>query len=260
MQSRSHMKLRSILFSLACLFASHAFAQGSNPLEGNPGAARAGGALFRAQCATCHGADGKGISTISAPDLTLIWNEGGRSDGEVFNIIRDGITGTIMPPHPYNDTQTWMLVTYLRSIGVRGVANLPPGDGRRGRQIFNDNCSRCHRVGTMGSSLGPNLSSLLSRRSLEYIETAVRDPNNFIVPGYRTARVTLTNNERYEGVLMNEDAFSIQLIDSEQRLRAFSKGDVSRFDKPQQSLMPVFPEPALRRQALMDILHFIQNP
>ncbi|MEQ8953523.1 MAG: c-type cytochrome, partial [Gammaproteobacteria bacterium] len=73
---------------LAAVLASPAQAQDINPFEGDFGAARAGAALFRAQCATCHGADGKGISTISAPDLTLIWSAGGRSDGEVFSIIR----------------------------------------------------------------------------------------------------------------------------------------------------------------------------
>ncbi|MEQ8956026.1 MAG: c-type cytochrome, partial [Gammaproteobacteria bacterium] len=173
--------------------------------------------------------------------------------------IRNGVSGTIMPPHSYTDTQTWMLVTYLRSIAVRGVDELPPGDDGRGRQVFMDNCARCHRVGSRGNSLGPNLSDLLSRRSLEYIESSVRDPGCFIVPGYSMVRVVLPNNTRYEGVLMNEDAFSIQLIDSGQSLRAFRKRELDRFDKLQQSLMPPFPEPALRRQALIDILHFIQQ-
>ena len=44
-----------------------------NPLEGDPRAARAGGSIFRAQCATCHGADAKGIDSIDAPDLTLVY-------------------------------------------------------------------------------------------------------------------------------------------------------------------------------------------
>ena len=252
---------RLLLAGLAiCFVAINARAQSINPLEGDMAAARAGGALFRAQCATCHGADGKGISTISAPDLTLVWSQGGRSDNDVFNIIRNGVSGTIMPPHSYNDTQTWMLVTFLRSIGVRGAGTLPPGDGRLGRQAFNDNCARCHRVGNLGGSLGPNLSNLLTRRSLEYIETSVRDPDSFIVPGYHTVRVRLANNESYEGVLMNEDAFSVQMIDSNQQLQSFQKNELVAFDKPPRSLMPAFPEPALRLQILMDILHFIQNP
>ena len=87
-----------------------------NPLDRDPRAARIGGSIFRAQCATCHGADAKGIDSIDAPDLTQIYVNSEASDSSVFNIIRNGVSGSIMPAHTFPDTEIWMLVSYLRTV------------------------------------------------------------------------------------------------------------------------------------------------
>ena len=91
-------------FVVLMILAVTAHSQGINPLESDPRAARLGGSIFRAQCATCHGADAKGISTLDAPDLTMSWVERQLSEEEVFQAIREGIPGSIMPPHSFNDT------------------------------------------------------------------------------------------------------------------------------------------------------------
>ena len=93
------------LVNFALINASLVSAQTVNPLEGNARAAFAGAALFRAQCATCHGADAKGISSIDAPDLTLMWSQRQLSAQDVFDTIRNGIQGSIMPPHDFTDTE-----------------------------------------------------------------------------------------------------------------------------------------------------------
>ena len=104
----------------AFLIASTAYAQQTNPLASDPRAAQAGGVIFSGQCATCHGADAKGLSSIDAPDLTLMWTQPGMSEDLVFTRIQAGVPGSIMPPHNYPDTEIWMLVSYLRSVAVTG--------------------------------------------------------------------------------------------------------------------------------------------
>ena len=42
------------------------------------------------------------------------------------------------------------------------------------------------------------------------------------------------------GVLLNEDSYSIQLLDMAGRLRSFMKSDVEEIERPQASLMPSF--------------------
>ena len=147
------------------LLVVNAYAQTLNPLEADPRAARAGGSIFRAQCATCHGADAKGISTIDAPDLTMMWSQRQLSEEGVFQIIRDGISGSIMPPHSFPDTEIWMLVSFLQSVAEVGISNEVAGDSSRGAQLFARHCSDCHRSNGNGGSLGPDLSNITARRS-----------------------------------------------------------------------------------------------
>ena len=52
-----------------------------------------GRSLFGEQCASCHGADGRGLN---GPNLTNLFTSGGRDD-RIVQIIRNGVPGSIMP-------------------------------------------------------------------------------------------------------------------------------------------------------------------
>jgi len=235
------------------------YAQSVNPLEGDVRAIRGGAGLFRAQCATCHGADAKGISSIEAPDLTQIWSRRSLSAAAVFEIIRLGIPGSIMPPHSLTDTENWMLVAYLQSVAEAGVIGLPAGDPATGRQAFVENCSTCHRAHGLGESLGPNLSNVTSQRSLESLIASVRDPDALVGRGYKLVHLRASKGEEITGLIKSEDAFSMQLQDDTGRLRSVNKADLQTIERLSGSLMPAFARNQLGDQRLFDIFNFLQN-
>ncbi len=235
------------------------YAQSANPLEGDARAIRGGAGLFRAQCATCHGADAKGISSIDAPDLTQIWSQRSLSAAAVFEIIRHGIPGSIMPPHSLTDTENWMLVAYLPSVAEAGVIGLPPGDLAAGRRAFIENCSSCHRAHGVGEGLGPNLSVMTSQRSLESLVASVRDPDALVGRGYKLVRLRASENEEITGLIKSEDAFSMQLQDDKGRLRSVNKSELQMVERLSGSLMPEFARSQLSDQRLFDIFNFLQN-
>ena len=136
-------------------------AQGGNPYEGDRTAIRAGAALYGTRCAECHGADAKGIS---GPDLTLMWASG-TSDDRVFQVIRRGVSGSIMRSSSAPDREIWAVVAY-----VKGLSTVPPfendtGAAERGQEVFSSTCARCHRVNRLGGRLGPALSRVAATRS-----------------------------------------------------------------------------------------------
>ena len=251
--------LSSIIGLILLALAGAASGQAANPLEGNGRAIAGGGALFRAQCATCHGADARGISSIDAPDLTMMWAERQHSAEEVFGIIRDGVPGSIMPPHGLNETELWMVVAYLQSVAVSGVIGLPSGNSDNGARLFAENCSECHRANLNGGSLGPNLTNITRRRSLDSLVSSVREPSDLIRRGYKPLTVVTGSNERIQGVLKSEDAFSIQVLDRDQRLRAFMKEDLRSIERGSESLMPAFSTSQLSEQNLIDILNYFDD-
>lgn len=241
------------------LIASTASAQQTNPLDSDPRAARAGGVIFRAQCATCHGADAKGISSIDAPDLTLMWTQPGMTENRVFTRIQDGIPGSIMPAHDFPDTEVWMLVSYLRSVAVSGSTEDFTGDSENGGRLFAAHCTECHRAGAGGGSLGPNLERITQRRSQAALRSSVREPSASIGRGYKPIILSTANASGVNGIIKGEDAFSIQILDSDQRLRGFAKSELLSSDRDIDSLMPAFPEGQLSRSQLDDILSYLHQ-
>ncbi len=76
-----------------------------------------GGALFAAECASCHGAEGRGGPFLSLTNAEFLASA---SDAYLYEGIARGRRGTPMPSYAatLNDTQHRDLVAYLRSKAV----------------------------------------------------------------------------------------------------------------------------------------------
>jgi len=60
-------------------------------------------------------------------------------------------------------------------------------DARRGEEIFHRHpaaCILCHALGGKGSTVGPALDGIASRRTAEYIRESLLEPNKVLAPGY----------------------------------------------------------------------------
>jgi alcohol dehydrogenase (cytochrome c) len=73
-----------------------------------------GRTLFGEQCASCHGADGRGLN---GPNLTNLFAAPG-SDERVRQIIRNGVPGSIMPASRNTDAELAAIVGYLKVLGT----------------------------------------------------------------------------------------------------------------------------------------------
>lgn len=92
----------------------------TNPLGGEPGAARQGAALFDGMnCSGCHGGGAVGAVGPSLADGR--WRYGGE-DGAMFHSIFYGRAHG-MPAYGglLSDTSVWQLVAYIRSQPLPGV-------------------------------------------------------------------------------------------------------------------------------------------
>lgn len=241
----------------AMLLSTGAAAQDNlaNPHEGNAGAVRAGRALFETRCAECHGADAKGIS---GPDLTVIF-AAGRSDGRVFQTVRAGIPGSIMPSSTAPDDELWAIVSYLKSLGTVSPLEYATGDADQGRDVFVANCARCHRAGRDGGRLGPDLSRITVSRSRAGMTSAIRDPSAATRVGYRTVAIVTADGRRLRGLKKSEDAFSIQIVDTSERLQGYLKADLREVQDEADSLMPPFGPDVLSDADLNNLLRFLTS-
>lgn len=226
----------------------------TNP-HSTPEDVAAGKQNFDSRCANCHGPEGEGNR---GPDLTRNVYRHGNSDRAVFMNILSGIPGTGMPSVRLSDKEMWQIVAYVRTLR-RPVGEVVPGDRAAGRELFTrHDCGRCHFIEGVGGRLGPDLSAIGWSRSASHLRASVVDPVDDIEDDYRQIRVTDHSGALTQGVLRNEDAYSILLLDTGGRLRGFSKSDLESIERPALSLMPSF-DGRLNDQELDDLVAYLSS-
>ena len=194
---------------------------------------------YRAQCGRCHGRDARGGQETGAPDLTVPLDAS--SDQELFSVIRDGIPGTAMIgiSRRASDQMVWQIVTYLKSFSVDPSDYQLTGDVARGGQLYADRgCARCHRVDGDGGRFGPDLTTLGERLDPDQIRASLTDPNETVEPRWWTVRVTREDGSSVEGLRMDEDTFTVRLLDSDENLWHIVKRDVESVEPVKTSTMP----------------------
>lgn len=211
---------------------------------------------FKASCANCHGPDGDQITGI---DLGRGRFRRPMSDADLVRIIRTGIPNTPMPATQMSEAQAATIVAYLRSRAATLGAASMVGDAARGQMVFETkgNCTSCHRVNGAGSRVGPELSTVGAARTAAELQRALIDPNADVQPNHRFYRVTLKDGTTVEGRLLGHDTFTVQLLDSKEQLRSFSKSDL-RDAAFVASPMPSF-KTSLTSQELADVVSYLSS-
>ncbi len=251
----ARVALASAFVILSISMPLPASAQGGNPYDGDRTAIRAGGAVYGARCAQCHGGDAKGIS---GPDLTLLWASG-TSDDRVFQTIQTGVSGSIMPSSSAPDTEIWAMVAYVKSISTVPEFDNDRGDAVRGRGLFASTCTGCHSLNGSGGRLGPDLSRIAAIRTREMLIRSIRDPSASVARGYRAVTLVTRDGERIRGVTKSEDAFSIQILDTDERLQGYVKADLQELIHEDRSLMRQFGSDLLSDGELDDLLQYLSR-
>jgi putative heme-binding domain-containing protein len=226
--------------------------QANNPSQGDPAAIQAGASLFRERCADCHGADAKGVS---GPDLTRLWTRAD-SDQRVFQTIRSGVPGTIMPASSAPDQELRAIIAYLRNIST-AAAEASSGSVANGERIFAASCATCHRVNGRGGRLGPDLSRIAATQSNQVLTRAIRDASASFTSGYEPITLVTRDGQQIRGTRKGEDPFSIQIMDARERLQGFLKANLRDVIRDNKSLMPDFTPDRLSDPDLNDLLAYL---
>jgi cytochrome c oxidase cbb3-type subunit 3 len=201
-----------------------------------------GGRLYQSSCGGCHGQDGSGVSGI---ELARGQFRRGTSDTDLIKIIQTGIPGTTMPPHNFTDAQAATVVAYLRNMATVRSGAAPTvlrgvGDAARGKALFEGKgqCTTCHRVNGKGPRLAPDLSEVGATRPLPELHQSLLEPNATMRAGNRFFQVVTTDGRTITGRLMNQDSFSIQMLDAGERLVSLEKSNLREYGFVRTSPMP----------------------
>jgi cytochrome c oxidase cbb3-type subunit III len=253
----SHLLALALLLSAGVFHTSLLLAQ-QHDFWGDDGKATVapGQRVFNSNCSGCHGLDGRGGDkgpNIAAKAL---------SDVQVSAIISNGIPGTGMPAfHQLGGPQVRNLISYLRILQGKLVERTLPGDPTRGKAIFvgKGECSNCHAISGAGGFLGPDLSAYGSDMPAKAIRDEIVRADRIAPFGYQSAVATTRDGDHLEGVIRNEDNFSVQLLTPDGSFHFLQKSDLQKVERPAQPLMPTNYSERLTPSELNDLVSYLMN-
>ena len=213
----------------------------------------AGNRVYAAQCLQCHGRDGDQISGV---DLRRGLFRRSTTDEELASVITNG-TSAGMPAFKLQPAELAGAIAFIRAH-FDTTASVRLGDANRGRAIFEDKgmCGTCHRVGGRGPRTAPDLSDIGIARAPAALERSIRDPSSAMVPINRPVKIVLKTGAIVQGRRLNEDTFSVQIIDEQERLMSIAKRDVKSFEVSTKSSMPAYAD-RLSAAEIADVVAYL---
>ena len=236
-----------------------------------------GSELFAKNCAVgyCHGSEGRAGRGPRLRDK--VWNA-----DKLFGVIHDGIPNTTMPPWKdiLPEKDIWSVVAYVISIGaaeseaagsiqlsVSGGSDLLTDEARKGRELFFDlmnekRCSVCHRLGSTGAPIGPDLAAAVRKKSAEQTRRDILEPQAAIAEGFEQIVVNTMQGERIAGLKKEETDEFVRLYDTASipaPLRTIYKDEVKSRGTERRSAMPAGYRSVYSDEELAAIIAYLKS-
>ena len=99
-------------------------------------------------------------------------------------------------------------------------------------------CATCHRVNGIGPRAAPDLSDVGAIRTPAALQRSLLDPTSAMLPINRPVRAVTKDGRTIRGRRLNEDTYTVQLIDDQERLVSLTKADLRTYELGKTSPMP----------------------
>jgi putative heme-binding domain-containing protein len=257
---------------LVCAAGAAPAQQAANPFFGNAQAIEQGGAVYSQNCTACHGASG-GAGEIG-PAIVSAEQADRRSDAQILTTIRGGVPGTPMPAFAGKlaDDDILRVAAWLHALRGTASGNPTPGNMAAGEQIFfgKGGCASCHMLRGRGGLTAPDLSNIAGLRKTVSITDALTKPQHHIygdggshldslspMDNWLPVHVTTSAGKNFDGVLLNEDSYSVQIMGDDNQLHLFDRGALRKFTVEPKSRMPTDYDKRLTPDEFRDLLAFL---
>lgn len=188
-----------------------------------------GSRVYVQQCALCHGPDGGWVSEIN---LARGQFRTAVTDDDLREVVSKGAAQGRMPAFHLSDSDLAGLIAYIRIGFEPDSTPVRIGDVSRGKNLFEGDaaCHECHRINGRGPRTAPDLSDIGLIRTPGALQRSLLEPSTALLPIHRAIRIITGDEETITGRRLNEDTYTVQLIDSNERLRSLVKADLVSYE------------------------------
>lgn len=200
---------------------------------------QSGAQIFATQCTPCHGASGDqipGVNFRAGVFKRVV------SDNDLRATITNGVPGTEMRPFAFGPAELTEIVSYLRNMNSYDAHGGVVGDPARGEALFAGagRCASCHAVNGKGPRVAPDLGDIATLRTADLLHRTLVDPAAAMLPANRAVRAVTKDGKVINGRRLNEDTYTVQLIDENERLVSLTKAELREFTVLKTTSMPSY--------------------
>ena len=185
-------------------------------------------------------------------------------EGKIERAALDHQQQEILRQHPNPQVQKRALELLQRQAGDReavvevysSALDLEP-DPLNGRELYNQECARCHNV-KAGMHLGPALQGSVQGHTRAQLLFDILNPSGSILSLYRSYIVTTNDGGVFGGIIARETPGTLTLRSGPGEEETILRGRIAEIRVSEVSLMPEGFEDNLRRQEIADVIAFMQ--
>jgi putative heme-binding domain-containing protein len=148
-------------------------------------------------------------------------------------------------------SRTAVVEQYRRALSANGA--VPRGDA-----VFQKNCLVCHKVGTRGSSVGPDLTTAGDKDKAALL-AHILDPNQYLLPNFETYVVVDQSGRTLTGMIAAQSATSVTLKKEQGKQETILRSNIDELVSTGKSLMPEGFEQKINIQQMADLLAFLKS-
>ena len=131
-----------------------------------------------------------------------------------------------------------------------------PGDPDRGRIVFDRECLACHRIGTRGNAVGPNLAGV-RRRTAEEVLVNVLDPNREVSPEFVEYAAAIDDGRVVSGLVASETPAGVTLRGRDGAEETVLRRNLAELSSTGKSLMPEGIEQTVSPGEMADLIAYL---
>ena len=130
------------------------------------------------------------------------------------------------------------------------------GDASRGKEIFKQECAKCHSHSGEGGKVGPDLTGMAAHPKSEML-VHILDPSRSVEGNFLQYTVATADGRVISGLLAGETKTSVELLDAEGEKQTILRDDIEELASSKKSLMPDGFEKTIPAEGLADLLQFL---
>ncbi|MFN0195962.1 MAG: PVC-type heme-binding CxxCH protein [Planctomycetaceae bacterium] len=171
-------------------------------------------------------------------------------ESDELNVLVRKIWGNINPGTPEEKLATMRRFNNdLRAAG---------GDATLGQTLYKKHCGTCHKLFGEGNTIGPDLTNT-TRGDVNALLVNIVDPSSVIRSQYMSYVVLTTEGVVYTGLLAEQDAASVTLLDAKNMRTRIPKDQIDELKESDVSIMPEKLLEQLTPQERRDLFSFLQS-